>query len=152
MAICAESATSAPKVVGRPFQAGNDPRRGRGPAPGTRPPRAAVEKKADQLAADALERMRQQVAEMGGRTLAEFAATPALRYLLDIVADESKPDSTRINAAGKLLEQGWVKAPSANLNMNADVPSEAVVYTADDMRRALADAVRSDPTLLEHKA
>lgn len=113
------------------FKPGYDPRReGNGRKPGvpqkprmTKEQRLAQEAvaKGAELAQQALDRMRAEIELMDERSLAQFAAKPALRLLLDIVEDVNIKLELRMQAARDLLSTGWAKAPTANLNLSGDI-------------------------------
>ncbi len=102
-----------------PFRKGFDPRRiGNGRKKGVPQPRveaAQVTAKAAELAAAALERMREEIAGLDERELAQFAAKPALKLMLQVVNDEACPLPLRLQASRDLLAMGWAKAPTATV-------------------------------------
>jgi hypothetical protein len=75
--------------------------------------------KAAELTTAALDRMRADIEHMDERALARFASKPALTLLLDIVNDPNEAKPLRIQAASKLLDQAWAKAPASTLNLHA---------------------------------
>lgn len=76
---------------------------------------------ADAMTAAALERMRADIEHMDERSLAQWAAKPALQLLISVVNDEAQPMALRMQAARDLLAAGWHKAPTASINVSTDL-------------------------------
>ena len=84
------------------------------------------------LAAEALERMRREIEGMDAQVLAKWATRPALKLLVETVADPTYPIGVRMTAASHLLAAGWHKAPATALNFNANYDgTEAVAVTPE---------------------
>ena len=86
----------------------------------------AVQEKANTI-------MAEQIVETLGEKMVK-ATEAAIKMCAEFVANEKKPDETRLRAAGILTQQGWAAAPKKTvaLNVNTTILNER--FSSEDLQ------------------